>query len=314
MTNEKEDNDSLKLDEFDPNRKYKYGIYIHMNKTAGTSQRKIIKKHHDRIRVFDLIDIDKASELYNNKGKMKNCFVWTSVRNPYDRFVSIVKGWRSKPIHRYIKEDHISFEHILRMATIGHAIQWKLPWLTSKKWYNMKLAYPDIYGTSEFDMLDHLVPMHKVYENFKIFNIPLHFVLKYENIEKDWLVVSKALRLKNKLPHSNKSLYIGDSKNKNYKKNFQQYYTRNIHRELIQEIYNKDFKLFGYSKVFPEMEKHPLEILIYIYNKIFKRNPNDEELAQYLHWIPDRIPLLERELDTIKQLDNSINTMKGTDK
>lgn len=300
---------SLDLTPFDNQRKYKYGIYIHMNKTAGTSQRKIIDKYKDRIKVFDLMDVHNASELYNNVGKMKNCFVWTSVRNPYDRFISTVKGWRSKPVHRYVDQDYHTVDHLLRLANIGHLIEWNLPWLTSTKWYDVKAQHPNLYGTTEFDIMDHLTPMYKFYENFKIFNVPLHFVLKYENINDDWKTVCNALDIKEtKLPHANRSLCnnkgqaIDGFKDKINKK-FQDYYTEPIHRELIREIYSQDFDLFGYNKDFPELERHPLQILIYVYNKIFNRSPNDKELAQYLSWIPHNIHLLETELKHIQEIE-----------
>lgn len=300
----------LKLNPIDFSKKYKYGIYLHINKTAGTSQRKIIEKYSDRIKIFDVLDIDKASELYNNSTKMKDCFVWTSVRNPYDRFISSVKGWKEKRVHKYIAEDYITVNYMLDIARIGHEIEWKIPWASSRQWYNMKKNYTEQYATTDFDMLDHIKPMYKIYQNLQIFNIPLHFIVRYEDLQQDWKVVCDMLDIEEReLPHHNRSfcdtngVEYEEFKNKTQKP-FQEYYTEIEHRTSIEQIYAEDFKMFGYDTKFPERVKHPLEILIYIFNKYFNRSPNDEELAQYLCWIPDIIPLLEEELLILKQFED----------
>ena len=111
------------------------------------------------------------------------------------------------------------------------------------------------------------------------------------------------------LSHQNRSfcdtngIEYEEFKNKT-KKPFQEYYTEDKHRTDIEEIYAEDFEMFGYETKFPERIKHPLETLIYIFNKYFKRSPNDEELAQYLCWIPDIIPLLEEELMILKKFED----------
>jgi hypothetical protein len=221
-------------------------IFIHIPKAAGTSIENIflqdlglnVNNRHSLLlgennnqdlgppRVTHLFAKDYVKHSFISQELFGSYFKFSFIRNPYDRLYSSYKYWKFN--------DYMSFETFVTR---------KLPELLEHKTYSyfFKSQYEYLYGDGE---------------------LLVDFVGRLENIETDINIVLENLNLKHlKLEHLNKSFnsnltpyfifrLIGrlfkDYKNidkLSFNKN------NNLSKEskvLIQDVYKKDFELFGY--------------------------------------------------------------------
>ena len=177
-------------------------IYIPVAKTACTSLRKLFLNMG-----FETVKYEK------NFIKNSGWYIFTFVRNPYDRLVSCY-------INKIIKE--------------------KCGFASTSKLFKKDMSF------KEFVDAVHSIPDKKSDPHIKsqyatlVLNgkLPPRFIGKFENLEEDYNKVCKEIGIKKplKLIHENKS------KTKRNK----EYYDKKI-KKLVQERYKKDFEIFGYK-------------------------------------------------------------------
>ena len=197
--------------------------FIHITKTAGTSIENLAKEKNihwgrfdkDYIKLANNIEqcISTLSPWHNNiLNKPKNYDWFMVVRNPYDRIISEFHCKYSDQ-HRRIK-------------------------CTNSQEFNNYIQNKIKYAIMNINIFQqHYAPQYKYYDD----TVKLH-VLKFENIETEFNNLMKEYSL-------DLTLNI-----KNNECNNKKYSIKDLNIEtikLINNVYDNDFKLFGYYKINP---------------------------------------------------------------
>ena len=136
-----------------------------------------------------------------------NYFVFTFVRNPFDRLVS---AW-----NMFVKKEKVKtkFSDFIESRGVGC------------------LMYEDGTFTN-----DHWFPQSKYveYDDGEKF---INFVGKFENLKEDWKTLAKKYKLNKNL------LFLGGKSNH---KHYRQYYNNKLIK-IVSEIYKRDLELFNYE-------------------------------------------------------------------
>lgn len=194
------------------------GLFCHIPKTAGTSQISIINKYN-HLKILH-------HPLYNNLTDIdpNDYFKWTFVRNPLDRLASVIGAWRYKTIKRNLND-------ILNLAELGCDLNWELPKLPHN------VTNKDIYKNTDFDILQHIIPMSTILNNIKNNNnITIDYIGKFENINYDWNFIKNQINILDNLPNLNKSNHYP----------YQKYFNRKKFIDRAVSIYKEDFINFDY--------------------------------------------------------------------
>tara|TARA_Y100000591_G_C21706734_1_gene631223 strand:- start:123 stop:923 length:801 start_codon:yes stop_codon:yes gene_type:complete len=173
-------------------------IYMKPGKTAGTSIfHHILRKKISNILHYRINNQNYSKWLNNlNSDNLSNYFIFTVVRNPFDRVVSIC-AYFNITIDNFIKN------------------------------YNQKKLNEQLFL--------HSIPLSKY--NFIDNTQFTNYVCKFESLDNDLNFVFNKLDLDvTDIPHVNKT----------YRSEYQEYFNRQ-QIDQIYEIYEDDFKNFGYS-------------------------------------------------------------------
>tara|TARA_R110002073_G_scaffold40547_5_gene115032 strand:- start:138165 stop:138800 length:636 start_codon:yes stop_codon:yes gene_type:complete len=150
-------------------------IFIHINKTAGTSVVDIIgkpfRKHLTAKEVIKVV----------GKKKWKNAYKFTVVRNPWDKVVSHYK--------------HNIKVNPKRMTENNEVV-------TFKKWIHSTLGETKI--KKYYNRPQHFLPQVDWLKNHDGI-IDMDKIIRFENLNQGFNEVSEALELGQKLPHLNKT-------------------------------------------------------------------------------------------------------------
>jgi len=196
--------------------KYKV-IFIRIPKTASTSIYSCFKNKTDKKCSHETY---KYNLCINDFDLFFDYFSFSCVRNPYDRFVSIYKIDEKINQIRKIRNEVYTFDNLIF------------------KLYNKKLN------------IDDLGVMYKEQHKYICINdtILVDKLLKYENLNEDWLDFSNII---NNLPNNKYKISTQlPMENVNHNKpydDWKDYYTDET-KNMIYEIYKKDFEIFGYEK------------------------------------------------------------------
>lgn len=144
-------------------------IFIHINKTGGTSITKVAEipyiRHLIAKEIIHLVGIDKWEKAYK----------FTVVRNPWDKVVSQYK-YRVQTNQHKMKDRPISFD----------------------KWVNC--AYGKTKDLFYYDSPRMFAPHSDWLKGFDG-NININKILKFESLTEDFRMIAKELGIKKKLPH-----------------------------------------------------------------------------------------------------------------
>ena len=205
------------------NHKHKF-IFLHIPKTGGSSIGKAlleacgIKEDYESF----YIHYDNLTE-----DMLKEYFVFTFVRNPWDRLVSSYRFQKNintqVSFNSFLKDTLGSFEQGYN-TTLSEDVSRDL------NFYDKSTYYGEfIHCLSQVDFLK-----GKLSHGIDTFPF-IDFVGKFENIEQDFNYIIKKLNLNSKIKHNNKTNFSNT--------HFSWYYTKNKTSEAI----DKDAKEFGYS-------------------------------------------------------------------
>lgn len=200
-------NDLFFRDYFDQHR----CVFVHIPKSAGSSVKQALFPGTEGPGHRMAMDY----QLENPK-KFNDYFVFTFVRNPYDRLVSAYTyltgntgSQKDKQFHREVLSKYQDFRDFVLNGLHTKEVQ--------KKW--------------------HLRPQHYYTVNFNGDNI-VDFIGKVENVDQDFAHVCQKLNKSAKLVHKNKSAR---------KRDCMAYYDEET-RAKAAEFYHWDFVLFDYPK------------------------------------------------------------------
>lgn len=189
-------------------------IFVHINKTAGTSIHKILEKmqtpcpgkHHT---------IEKYHKLADENHGFENYFKFTFVRNSWDRFLSLYK-YRVKTEHPTLAGNPLSFKEWVKNI-----------YNKNPKYYKVNGPYMQRFMLSE--QLDWITDANG--------SINIDFIGRFEKIQDDFNIVCDKIGIpRQELPHKNKTEH----------KHYTEYYDDET-RELAAEKYKKDIEYFGYE-------------------------------------------------------------------
>jgi len=212
-------------------------IFLHIPKTGGTSIEKFFKApqgHHELPR--DQIPNFSTSMSINEKGYLKyygarvhydelnekicsDYFMFTFVRNPWDRIISLYKFWVEKP--RNGGEFAFARE---RLQSVPACF----------KFFAKNIDY--IFSLLPKDERVHILPQYELNGNHAYLDY-LDFVGRFENFQQDFDTICDKIGIpRQKLPHENKTNH----------KHYTEYYDDET-REIVERKYAKDIEYFGYK-------------------------------------------------------------------
>lgn len=188
-------------------------IFIHIPKAAGLSlYNALFNKDsfgHKTIRRYE--DLMTPNEF-------DKCYKFTFVRNPYDRIHSAFYYLKAEGRGRPIDIDYSN--ELRNVATFEEFI---LDWLNVDNLYKMEHFSPQTFYLKDIKN-----------------EINFDFIGKFENIENDFRVVAKVLKVDEELSFLNKGKSIRSS--------FEDEYSKQM-INVVNELYHEDFEFLGYRKM-----------------------------------------------------------------
>ena len=203
-------------------------IFLHIPKAAGTSVERFLRD----------VDSDIPAKVLRKRGFSHflndhlDYYVFSFVRNPYDRLVSAWKWGQLKfekegSLPFYNKERAVSFEEYVSLTTNFDY---------RKDNENLWSEYDEYHTLPQFEFFPHLNGGHYFTDKISV-DFTCDFIGRFENLHEDFNKVCSDIGIKElKLPHAYNS--------KNFKEEFQ---WSDSSRDKIYNYYKKDFDLFKYE-------------------------------------------------------------------
>ena len=204
-------------------------IFLHIPKVAGTSIERFLRE----------IDLEIPQKVLRKRGfshflnDHADYFVFSFVRNPYDRFVSAWKWGELKfskegELPFYKKERSVSFDEYVLLTT---DLKYR------KDNQNLWSEYDEYHTLPQFEFLPHLNGGNYFADKIRS-DFTCNFIGRFENLHEDFNAVCLNIGIKEfKLPHVYNS--------KTFKQAFD--WTSEL-KEKVYNYYKKDFELFNYDK------------------------------------------------------------------
>ncbi len=207
--------------------KYKC-TFLHIPKVAGTSIERFLRE----------IDLGIPQKVLRKRGfshflnDHTDYFVFSFVRNPYDRFVSAWKWGELKfskegELPFYKKERSVSFKEYVLLTT---DLKYR------KDNQNLWSEYDEYHTLPQFEFFPNLNGGHYFTDKISP-TFTCDFIGRFENLHEDFNAVCSNIGIKQfKLPHAYNS--------KTFKQAFD--WTSEL-KEKVYNYYKKDFELFNYE-------------------------------------------------------------------
>lgn len=203
-------------------------IFLHIPKAAGTSIERFLRN----------TDLDIPAKVPRKRGfshflnDYLDYYVFSFVRNPYDRLVSAWKWGQLKfekegDLPFYNKERAVSFEEYVSLTT-------DLDYRKDHK--NLWSEYDEYHTLPQFEFFPQLNGGHYFTDKINP-DFTCDFIGRFEDLNKDFKKVCKDLNmLEYQLPHAYNS--------KTFKENSS---WADEFKDKVYNYYKKDFDLFGYE-------------------------------------------------------------------
>ena len=196
------------------NHKHKF-VFVHIPKTGGTSIESLFIKDPDiRVLIANCRkDVPGKHHMVRdiNSGLLKKYFVFTFVRNPWDRMVSYYK---------------FRIKRSCKMHNHGGSLKEWVSFLYSDDVLKIKANQFNLAIKNQYEFL-----VSKSNE------ISVDFIGRFENLQEDFDIICEKIGIpKQELPHNNKTNH----------KHYTEYYDDET-REIVAKKYAKDIEYFGYK-------------------------------------------------------------------
>jgi len=215
----------------------KLGGYIHIGKCGGVSIRSLVPTHESLFCIcpekwwqhnsFDEQSCIAANLTFLedlNQEQRTRFYIFTFVRNPWDRAVSCWAMFNDR--HRLFFTKHRAFEEFVDIVCDPSIDINRQPHHhTRHEWI-----------TSHECMKWHVHPAASYISYFKNNGLPVDFIGRFENFQQDWKKVSNILGITAILPHENKSEHD----------HYSIYYNKKT-RQKIAELLKDDIVMFNYQ-------------------------------------------------------------------
>ncbi|MEN8187741.1 MAG: sulfotransferase family 2 domain-containing protein [Bacteroidota bacterium] len=188
-------------------------IFIHINKTAGTSVIDIIgKPFRKHLTAREIID-------HIGKKKWDTAYKFSVVRNPFDKMVSHYK-------HRIKTNPKVMINRLEGKKN-------EKEFISFKKWIEVTLGENKV--KFYYNRPQHFLPQTEWLKDYDG-NIKIDTIVRFENLNEGFDKVSQDLGLESKLPHLNRTL----------KSNYRDFYDEET-KILVSEWFYEDINYFGYK-------------------------------------------------------------------
>lgn len=191
-------------------------IFIHIPKTGGQSIHHIINTHTEKELVgyssnfIELTHLNalKIQELFPNE--FNSYFKFSIVRNPYDRIVSEYVFSLKKRYRLYLPQFNLSFKKFVQ-----------------------KISEID-QNNQKHMCINHIIPQYEfIYHHDKCL---VDYIGKFEDFQNSIKYIQDQLHVNVETQHLNKTVH----------KPYEKYFDKET-KEIIYNMYQKDFELFNYS-------------------------------------------------------------------
>ena len=221
-------------------------IFISIIKTAGTTIRNIWSENHlvygkhtsiynlwsasaekknklpeinDRKKLLDKKIIDNKGRVDPDRIDLKNYYIFTVVRNPYDRLVSL---------YYYLKEDNKKYKMMNYLLFIDNINTF------SEFVHYLKNNWDELKYNIGKPMIKYIIDKNN--------KIVVNKIVKFEDLQKDMNDVFEKTGL----------TYIDFNKTHLYKskirKHWREYYNKEL-LDIVNKLYHEDFKIFNYKTI-----------------------------------------------------------------
>jgi hypothetical protein len=211
---------------------YKNLIYIHIPKTGGSSIRNSLNLNYELLfnsnkenlikmgysnltRLFENYDFTIGSfedhlpyQLIKNKELNLNKFIFTFLRNPFSRAVSLYFEITNGPTHCFNNKKRISFDDFIKVL------------IEKDYWFSI----PMIDYIGEKNLSD------------------LNFIGRFENFENDIYKLKNKIKIK--IKHHNYNNHMNSNKKFN---DYRSFFKKSNTIDNVTKYYHRDLKFFGYS-------------------------------------------------------------------
>jgi hypothetical protein len=187
--------------------KHKF-IFVHINKTGGTSIEVLLKKYSNKFkRHQSIIDLNKEAS-------SNDYFKFTFARNSWDRFLSLYK-YRIKTNQTNLGSNPIPFK------------EWaKHIYDKNPEYYNTPNKFKLLLLSDQLDWITDAKG-----------SVNMDFIGRFEKLQEDFNIVCDKIGIPHpQLPHKNKSNH----------KHYTEYYDDET-RQIVAEKFAKDIKYFDYE-------------------------------------------------------------------
>jgi hypothetical protein len=201
---------------------------LHIPKAAGTSVERFLRD----------VDSDIPAKVLRKRGFSHflndhlDYYVFSFVRNPYDRLVSAWKWGQLK----FEKEGHLPFYNKERAVSFEEYVLLTTDFDYCKDHKNLWSEYDEYHTLPQFEFFPQLNGGHYFTDKINT-DFTCDFIGRFENLNEDFKKVCKDLNiLEYQLPHAYNS--------KTFKVNSS--WTDEL-KDKVYNYYKKDFDLFGYE-------------------------------------------------------------------
>ena len=196
-------------------KKHKF-VFIHISKTGGLSIRNVLRKFSDtKIKGWPTKPSHSKYKEYARDLDLSDYYVFSCVRNPWDRLVSMYSYWRQE--------------------TGSHPHNHGIDQLTRKVSFKDWIKHIDGINTEDEDFR-HIQNQCEWLED-EGGEIKLNKIIRFEQIDKGFEEVCADLSIGGcKLPHRNKSKH----------KDYRSYYDDGT-RKIVGRMFRRDISEFGFG-------------------------------------------------------------------
>lgn len=190
-------------------------VFVQIPKNASSAIHRIMENQtdnrHDHETYLNILS-------QNDPELIESYYSFAICRNPYDRLVSAYEFLRQGTWEHVDME----FEQLI------------------KHFYNQGLHFYTNYDVFFW-------PQHRFVTIKKI--VLVDKIMKYENLAQDWLEVHEEItsRVPPRFSTLPTSLKIENQSHNKVGKNWEDYYTPEL-KQMVYELYQRDFEIFGYEK------------------------------------------------------------------
>ena len=204
-------------------------IFIHCPKTGGCSISKMIGGSHSKIKNQNVIDGHRTILFYKQNYKLKDYFIFTITRNPWDRMVSCYHYVQNRIERKkidtseirgafWLKTKHKTFEDfIINLYEI---------YLNS----GLGNILPSLKNKGPDPGLKNIVDCISIDDK-----ISVDFIINLHTLREDWEILRKVIKIKSDVLHINASIH----------EDYRKYYNTKL-IEMVEKIYKSDIDYFNF--------------------------------------------------------------------